>query len=64
MGLHTSSHHIVMGDSMGGVTGAPTTAVTNKSKHVPRPRAVQRPRAMAKAVTKSTGGLDHYKPRR
>lgn len=31
--------------------------------HIPKPRAVQRPRAMAKAVTKNTTARDHYTPR-
>lgn len=30
--------------------------------HIPKPRAVQRPRAMEKAVTKSSG-RDHYAPK-
>lgn len=31
--------------------------------HIPKPRAVQRPRAMAKAVTRDAPARDHYNAR-
>jgi hypothetical protein len=31
--------------------------------HIPKPRAVQRPRAMAKAVVKNESARDHYSAR-
>lgn len=56
-----SSKPLIVGDAFP-APAVPHPAPVQSSKHVPKPRAVQKPRAIAKTVLK-TAGVDHYKPR-
>lgn len=72
MPLQTGTSRLVIGDNIKTemAAGKPqkqavAIALSNARKsgaHIPKPRAVQRPRAMTKAVTRSSG-RNHYQPR-
>lgn len=62
MPLFTGSSHAVIGDSMPKPVVPSIPQPSKASRHIPKPRAIQKPRAIGKVVVKPAG-LDHYKPR-
>lgn len=73
MPLHTGTSRAVIGSNISTemAAGKPQkqavaialSEARRSGAHIPKPRAVQRPRAMAKTVTRDVRTRDHYRPK-